>query len=196
MFYYISGRLAHRGEGFAVVDAAGVGYKINTSLHSLERVGAVGETVKFFTYLYVREDIFDLYGFVSEEEMKMFGMLLSVSGIGPKAAVSMLSIASPSGIAEAIVTGDSRMITRAQGVGPKAAQRVILELRDKIQNADMIAQGTSEPTVTTGGAASEAIEALTMLGYSAAEAKSALAGLDLSQDLELIIKDALKKLVK
>lgn len=199
MFYYISGSLALKGDGFAVIDAGGIGYKLLCSLYSLEKLKSTGDSVKMYTYMYLREDICDLYGFVTQEELNMFLLLTGVSGVGPKAALSMLSTMPPSSLAVAIVSGDAKTITRAQGVGPKVAQRIILELRDKIKNEDMlpntdVISGDSEPI--SFGASNEAVEALCVLGYSSFEAKKALAGIDMSMDLELIIKEALKKLMK
>lgn len=199
MFYYISGSLALKGDGFAVIDACGIGYKLTCSLYSLEKLDNVGSEVKMYTYMYLREDICDLYGFVSQEEQNMFMLLIGVSGVGPKAALSILSTMTPSNLALAIVSGDTKSITRAQGVGPKVAQRVILELKDKIKNEDMLPSGNgnvfdSEPV--SFGASNEAVEALCVLGYSSTEAKKALSGIDMSMDLELIIKEALKKLMR
>ena len=187
MFYYIAGTLAHKEDGFAVIDAGGVGYKLLTSLSSLDRLGAVGSDAKMYTYLYVREGIFDLYGFASEEELNMFLLLTGVSGVGPKAALAVLSVMSTSALSLAVVSGDT-----------KSAQRIVMELKDKIKNEDLIAMDTAGETA--GGGAflpvNEAVEALCVLGYSAFEAKQALSGIDLSQDLELVIRDALKKLMK
>lgn len=198
MFYYIAGTVAHKEDGFAVIDAGGVGYKLLTSLNSLDQLGAVGSDAKMYTYLYVREGVFDLYGFASEEELNMFLLLIGVSGVGPKAALAVLSVLTPSALALAVVTGDTKSITRANGVGPKVAQRVVLELKDKIKNEDMIAMSGSDEQVgdSTFTASNEAVEALCVLGYSAFEAKQALSGIDLAQDLELVIRDALKKLMK
>lgn len=198
MFYYISGSLALKGDGFAVIDANGVGYKLLTSVYSLEKLPSLGSEVKMYTYMYLREDICDLYGFESEEELNMFMLLISVSGIGPKAALSILSTLPPSGVAIAIASGDTKAITRAQGVGPKVAQRIMLELRDKIKNDDLIAatQVYKENASVSFGATNEAVEALCVLGYSSLEAKKALSGIDMNMDLELIIKEALKKLMK
>lgn len=197
MFYYISGTLAVKGDGFAVIDAGGIGYKLVTSLASLERLPSPGGEVKMYTYMYLREDVCDLYGFLSEEELNMFMLLISVSGIGPKAAISILSVMTAAEVALAVVTGDTKSITRAQGVGPKVAQRVVLELKDKIKNEDMIAAAASDDSVPVSfGASNEAVEALCVLGYSPQEAKKALSGVDMSMDLELIIKEALKKLMR
>lgn len=198
MFYYISGSLALKGDGFAVIDANGVGYKLLTSVYSLEKLHSLGSEVKMYTYMYLREDICDLYGFESEEELNMFMLLISVSGIGPKAALSILSTLPPAGVAVAIASGDTKAITRAQGVGPKVAQRIMLELRDKIKNDDLVAatQVYKEDASVSFGATNEAVEALCVLGYSSLEAKKALSGIDTNMDLELIIKEALKKLMK
>lgn len=197
MFYYISGTLALKGEGYVVIDANGIGYKILTSVYSIEKLSNNGE-VKMYTYMYIREDICDLYGFASEEELNMFTLLIGVSGIGPKAAVAILSTMSPSDVALAIVSGDTKAITRAQGVGPKVAQRILLELKDKIKNEQMLSGAVSgdDAVPVSFGASNEAVEALCVLGYSSIEAKQALSGIDMSMDLELIIKEALKKLMK
>lgn len=198
MFYYISGTLAMKGDGYAVIDANGIGYKLTTSLCSLEKLKNIGDEVKMYTYMYLREDVCDLYGFISEEELHMFMLLIGVSGIGPKAAISILSVMTASSVALAVVTGDTKAITRAQGVGPKVAQRVVLELKDKIKNDDMLSSsGTAVADENTSfGASNEAVEALCVLGYSAQEAKNALSGIDMAMDLELIIKEALKKLMR
>lgn len=198
MFYYISGTLAHKEDGFAVIDAGGVGYKLLTSLGSLDRLGAVGSDAKMYTHLYVREGVFDLYGFASQEELSMFLLLTGVSGVGPKAALAVLGVLSPAALSLAVVSGDTKSITRANGVGPKVAQRIVMELKDKIKNEDMIPADLAGESVGGGAfvASNEAVEALCVLGYSAFEAKQALSGIDMSQDLELIIRDALKKLMK
>lgn len=198
MFYYISGTLAHKEDGFAVIDAGGVGYKLLTSLGSLDRLGAVGSDAKMYTHLYVREGVFDLYGFASQEELSMFLLLTGVSGVGPKAALAVLGVLSPAALSLAVVSGDTKSITRANGVGPKVAQRIVMELKDKIKNEDMIPADLAGESAGGGAfvASNEAVEALCVLGYSAFEAKQALSGIDMSQDLELIIRDALKKLMK
>ena len=198
MFYYISGTLAMTGENLAVVDAGGVGYKIYTSAIALDSLGEIGSSVKMYTYTYIREEAFDLYGFGTPEDMDMFSMLISVSGIGPKAALAILSIMTCNQIAAAIMSGDEKAISRAHGVGPKVAAKAILELKSKIDKNAGLYMGAdqSAPAVRTGSAANEAVEALMVLGYSANEAKNALGGVDLTQDLELIIKQTLKKMMK
>lgn len=199
MFYYISGKTTVKTDSFAVIDAGGVGYKIYTPLTCLEKIKVDAE-LKMYIYTYIREDAFILYGFLSESELTLFEKLISVSGVGPKAAMAILSLASADRIALAIVTGDTALIKKASGVGPKAAQRIVLELKDKL-SCDDITSDTTKQLVDNvinekGSMTSEAVEALTVLGYTQQEAKNALSGIDLTMDLELIIKAALKKLVR
>ncbi len=199
MFYYISGKAAHKGENFVVVDVSGIGYKIYTSLICIERI-SINTDIKMFTYTYIREDTFDIYGFLTENELNMFEKLLSVSGVGPKAALSNLSVAPVDKVALAIVTGDTNLIKKANGVGPKAASRIVLELKDKFSNEEITTDEVNEIIVSSlaggFGRTNEAVEALTTLGYSTAEAKSALSGIDMTMDIELIVKEALKKLLR
>ena len=199
MFYYISGKAGLKGDNFVVVDAGGVGYKIYTSVLDIEKI-KLDADIKMYTYTYIREDMFDIYGFLSESELSLFEKLLSVSGVGPKAAISVLSVASADKIALAIVTGDTDIIKKASGVGAKVASRIVLELKDKLSNASIASDGAKElvSSVVTGkmSATGEAIEALVTLGYSQAEAKSALSGIDMTMDIELIIKQALMKLMR
>ncbi len=199
MFYYISGTAALKGENFAVVDVGGVGYKIYTPLSCLEKIKTDSD-IKMYIYTYVREDAFILYGFLKESELELFEKLISVSGIGPKAAMAVLGVASADKVALAIVTADTALIKKAPGVGPKAAERIVLELKDKLSNYDIASDNAKELVGSYIGDSKsmtgEAMEALAVLGYTQAEAKSALSGIDLSMDLELIIKEALKKLVR
>lgn len=200
MYYYIKGILAQKGDNFVVVDASGVGYMIYTSLGCIEKLPRVGSEVTVYTYLNVREDAMELYGFYSEEERKMFLLLTSVSGVGPKAGLSLLSIASPQALAAAIITGDEKLITRAAGVGPKAAKRIILELKDKIDGEELgidddgavLQNGTSD--IITDSRA-EAMSALVALGYGSQEAKNVLLKLDASLSTEELIKKALTQLM-
>lgn len=199
MFYYISGKAACKGDNFVVVDVSGIGYKIYTSLICIERV-SINSDIKMFTYTYIREDTFDIYGFLTENELNMFEKLLSVSGVGPKAALSILSVAPVDKIALAIVTGDTNLIKKANGVGPKAASRIVLELKDKFSNEEISSDEVNDIIASSlvggFGRTNEAVEALTTLGYSTAEAKSALSGIDMTMDIELIVKEALKKLMR
>ena len=148
-----------------------------------------------YTYLHVREDVMELYGFTSAEEKSMFLSLLSVSGVGPKAALAVLSVADVAEVAAAVVTGDEKTITKAQGVGKKMAQRIILELRDKIKNADLdLPLDDDTAPAKEGDNRSEAAAALVSLGYSMQEARDALKGADGTMSVEQLVKHALTKL--
>lgn len=198
MFSYISGRIAERGTNFVVADVNGVGFKIFTSLNTLQDSAvAVGEKATLHTSLYIKEGIMDLYGFSTKEELNMFELLITVSGVGAKGAISILSVAPPSKLALAIVTGDIATIKQASGIGPKTAQRISLELKDKIQNESIVSDNTDAftPVIPVGNSAqSEAISALMVLGYSASEAQKAVAAAGDADNVEDIIKIALKKL--
>lgn len=194
MYYYIKGTLAKKTENYIVVDAGGVGYMINTSLTSISDSGETGSEVTMYTYLHVREDVMDLYGFTTIEEKTMFLHLLSVSGVGPKAALAVLSVAPPAKFAVAVVTNDTKAIRKAQGVGPKMAQRIILELKDKLKNEDLDIPAEEREEIASSDTKSEAINALIVLGYSASEAQSALRGVSATLSVEDMIKQALAKL--
>ena len=196
MYYYIKGMLVQKSDNFVVVDASGVGYMIYTSLGCIEKLPRVGSEVTVYTYLNVREDAMELYGFYSEEERKMFLLLTSVSGVGPKAGLSLLSVASPQTLAAAIITGDEKLITKASGVGPKAAKRIMLELKDKIDGAELGIDddGVQESDIITDSRA-EAMSALVALGYSSQEAKNVLLKLDATLSTEELVKKALMQLM-
>jgi len=202
MIYSITGTVAHVAPYLAVIECGGVGYACkttNVTLSALER----GKGAKLYTHLNVREDALDLYGFATEEELNCFKMLIGVSGVGPKAALSILSSAPPDRLALAIITGDEKALTVAPGIGKKIAQRIILELKDKLSKGQLGGEGTGESYGGTGvtlipeNKLSEASAALAVLGYSGTEIGQALKGIDLdSLTLEQIIKQALKKMVK
>lgn len=196
MFYYLKGELAIKQENFAVVDIGGVGYKIYTSQLSLDSV-LVGNDVTFYTYVYVREDIFDIYGFVSNDELSMFHHLLSVSGVGPKAALAILSVVTPSQLVLAVLTDDTKALTKASGVGAKVAQRVILELKGKLKNTEIVPEEVVGAGIdfSVNSSSEEAVSALTVLGYSQNEAKNAVAKVDPKLSTEEIVKQALLRLM-
>lgn len=210
MFYYLKGALAKLDINFAVIDCAGVGYKLTISGTSHETLGrklAEGSEpeVKLYTHLAVREDDVELFGFATETELSTFRMLISVSGVGPKAAMAILSILTPEKFALAACTNDTKAISKASGVGAKTAARIVLELHDKLQKQmDVIPQvellDTANGAVGTGinkGKLAEAQDALMVLGYSRSEASSALKNIDATGfDLEGIIKAALKNLMR
>jgi len=199
MFYYVSGTVAHVEPYLAVIDCGGVGYACRTTTYTLSSLKK-GDKAKLFTYLNVREDAMELYGFGSQEELTLFQQLISVSGVGPKAALSILSASTPANLALSIITGDEKALTCAQGIGKKIAQRVILELKDKLAKGQTIAVGgAAAPAVTVipENKLSEASAALAVLGYSQAEINVALKGIDLDgQSLEQIIRQALRQMMK
>ncbi len=195
MYYYVKGILARKGDGFIVVEAGGVGYMIYTSLNSITLAPAVGSEITMYTYLYVREDVMDLYGFTLQEEKDMFMKLISVSGVGPKAALAILSVSTPAKLAAAVVTNDAKTITKASGVGPKMAQRVILELKDKIDAASLNIDADDLGEEAPSDNKNEAISALMALGYSLADAQNAVRKTDGTLSVEEIIKKALTSLL-
>ena len=201
MFYYLNGVVAHTGPYMAVIDCGGVGYACKTTNYTLAALKR-GEKAKLFTYLHVREEIFELYGFASENELNCFQMLIGVSGVGPKAALAILSSVTPERLATAIITGDEKALTGAPGVGKKIAQRVILELKDKLAKGQInVSAGESYSgtgiTVIPEDKISEASAALAVLGYSPLEINEALKGIPVDElTLEAVIKHALKKMVK
>ena len=197
MFYYVEA--AHIEPNLVVIDCGGVGYACHTSQNTCAAL-RLGEPAKLYTHLYVREEIFDLYGFAEQEELNCFRMLIGVSGVGPKAALAILSCAPPSQLALSIITGDEKLLTRAPGIGKKIAQRIVLELKDKLakeqKNTGGSAVISSLPAASTAeSAVSEAISALMVLGYSQAEATGAMQGMELADcSAEDIIRMCLKKL--
>ena len=201
MYYYVKGEVVHVAPYLAVIDCGGVGYACRTTQATLSHLQR-GQQAKLYTHLNVREDAMELYGFYSEDELTCFRMLLGVSGVGPKAALAMLSATTPEGLAASVITGDERALTAAQGVGKKIAQRVILELKDKLAKGQLSTSsgesyGGSGVTVIPQNKAGEAAAALAVLGYSSQEVALALKGVDLeSLSLEEIVRQALKKMVK
>ena len=199
MFYYVNGTVAHMAPYLAVIDCGGVGYACRTTNNTLARLKK-GEKAKLYTYLNVREDAMELYGFFSENELNCFQLLIGVSGVGPKAALSILSSSTPENLAMSIITGDEKALTVAPGIGKKIAQRVILELKDKLAKGQIAPGGESYGgtgvTVIPGNQSPQAAAAC-VAGYSTAEIGAALKGIDLDAlSLEDIIKQALKKMVK
>ena len=200
MFYYLNGTVAHIEPYLAVIGCGGVGYACRTTHYTIGTL-TVGKPAKLYTHLNVREDLFELYGFANESELGCFRMLIGVSGVGPKAALAILSSNSPEGLAMAIVSGNEKALTSAPGIGKKIAQRIILELKDKLAKGQLTVSGgeafTGGITVIPENKASEASAALAVLGYSQNEIAVALKGIDLDAlSLEDIIKQALKKMVK
>ena len=200
MFYYVNGVVAETGPNLAVIDCGGVGYACATTNYTLSQLKK-GERAKLYTYMNVREDAVDLFGFSSQSELHSFKLLLGVSGVGPKAALAILSTNTPANLAMAVVMGDEKALTAAPGIGKKIAQRIILELKDKLAKEQASFgpdTGGSVPlTVLPNDKAKEAGAALAVLGYSGSEVAAALKGIDIDTlPLEEIIRQALKRMVK
>ena len=198
MFYYLDGTVAEILPYLAVIDCGGVGYACKTTNYTLSRLKK-GQRGRLYTYLNVGEDVFDLYGFATANELNSFKLLIGVSGVGPKAALAILSTSTPEALAMAVVTGDEKSLTAAPGIGKKIAQRIILELKDKMAKEsastglDFSGGGAgSAPAFTSK--ATEAAQALAVLGYTSAEVSQALKGVDVENlPLEEIIRQSLKK---
>ncbi len=201
MYYYISGTLVMARLNTAVIEAGGIGYRMTISATTLGKLsGKEGQNAKLYTHFSVREDAHELYGFYAEEELNTFRLLIGVSGIGPKAAMAILSVLTPEKLAIAVASGDAKSIAKAQGVGAKSAARVVLELKDKMK-AEIAAEGGDEGDLfaamdAPASALADAEAALMVLGYTRQEALYALKGLDASKDAETLIREALKKLMK
>ena len=201
MLYHVNGTLEYCEPSFCVIDCMGVGYKLSISDNTYSSVvGHVNEKVKLFTYLKVSEDGVELFGFKTNDELSAFKLLITVSGVGPKAAMAILSLLTPDRLCMAITSEDIKAIAKANGVGPKTAARVVLELRDKItkQVFTTVSEDTVQATVsvTKNSNLSEALEALVVLGYSRSDAQRALGGIDPKLDVSKIIPLALAKLIK
>ena len=198
MFYYVDGTVSVLQQGLAVIDCGGVGYACHASQNTIGKL-KTGEKARLLTWLNVREGVFELYGFIDEEEKSCFLMLTSVNGVGPKAALSILSVAPPDRLALSIITGDEKMLMQAPGIGKKIAQRIILELKDKLaKEQTSFSSDGPVPVIAAGGAnkAGEASVALAVLGYGTPETAAALKGVNMDQPLEDIIRQALKKMVR
>lgn len=200
MFAYLKGSLEVKTKGYIIVEVNGVGYKIFMSETAIEQVGEIGTIVKVHTYLKVREDEMSLYGFNTNEELRMFELLLSVSGIGAKSAIGILSNITPSSFALAVISNDIAKIKALPGIGPKGAQRIVLELKDKLQtqeSAKEIAQTITEQAKENEEKVSEAISALQVLGYSRKEIEKALEKVEKQNlSVEDIIRKGLNNLAR
>ena len=199
MFYYISGKVTVIEPGMVVIDAGGVGYALNTSYTSARSV-KTGEQATFYTYLHVREGIFELYGFARREELSCFKQLIAISGVGPKAAIAILGAVTPEKLALCVISGDEKALTAAPGIGKKLAQRILLEMKDKMSKDQLEAasgsSGIAMPElVAPGGAMEDALAALAVLGYPRAVAVNALQGVDTNGlATDEIVRAALKRL--
>ena len=198
MLYYVSGTVAVLEPGLAVIDCGGVGYGCRITAYTAGQL-KLNQNARLYVTESIREDAFDLYGFISREEQRCFELLTSVSGVGPKAAIAILSSGGPQNFTLAVMTGDEKMLTAAQGVGKKLAQRIILELKEKIGGSsmelDFSAGAASAAPAQTGGAAAMARAALQELGYSPAEISAALKGVDPNASTEEMVRFALRAMV-
>ncbi len=204
MFYSLTGKIVCTEPTFVAIDCGGVAYRCTASLNTIRQLPPNGGVVTLYTHLVfnqnatAKDDAFELIGFIDKDELAFFKMLVSVSGVGAKAAISILSTASPSALALSIASGDVKAITRAQGIGPKIAQRVVLELKGKVgklapnEITSSDAAGYEQTTIL--GNVSEAVSALVSLGFGAADAQKALAGLDPALPVQALIKEGLRKL--
>lgn len=197
MIYSLRGKLVHKELGLAVVECGGVGYGCRTSYNTLVKLGETGGEVMVYTHLAVREDGVELFGFADMQELNCFRQLISVSGVGPKAATAILSDMTPEQFALTVASGDSKSLTRTKGIGTKTAQRIVLELKDKISSESVSGTTASADysggAVNTGGSAiGEAMEALMVLGYSQGEIAPILRKLDPALDTQELIKETLR----
>ena len=199
MFYYLEGKVAHVEPYLAVIDCGGVGYACRTTNHTIRQLKK-GEVKRLYTYLNVGDGIFELYGFATEQELNSFKLLIGVSGVGPKAALAILSVGTPEHLTMAVITGDEKALTAAPGVGKKLAQRILLELKDKIARETQesgLPASAGGAALGSGSKAAEAAAALAVLGYTQQDISTALKGVDVETlPLEEIVRQSLKKMVK
>ena len=197
MLYYVSGEVAVLEPGLAVIDCGGVGYGCHVTAYTTAQL-KLGQKARLYITESIREDAFDLYGFISREEQRCYELLTSVNGVGPKAAMSILSAGGPQNFTLAVMTGDEKLLTAAQGIGKKIAQRIILELKDKIGGGSMeldFSAGSTAAPVQAGSNAALAHAALQELGYSPAEISTALKGVDPNATTEEMVRHALRAMV-
>ncbi len=200
MFYSLTGKIVYSDISRVAIECNGIAFDVSTSVNTLRKLGSIGDNATVFTYLAVREDGVELFGFSDNEELQYFKMLISVSGVGPKAAVAILSVLTPEMLALSITAGDVKSITKAQGVGPKIAQRIVIELKDKVSKLVPTKFSTEKiadsavllPTENT----EEAVNALMALGYSHSDASQSVSSIDPNNSVENIIKQALRNLAR
>ena len=199
MIYSLTGELTYIGDQFLVVECGGVGFKCFTSVATAANAGRIGDQIRLYTYLSIKEDALDLYGFKTENELRAFKLLISVSGVGPKAAVSILSEMSADKLSLAVAAGDTKAITRANGVGKKIAERIVLELKDKMAGVTLSSSESSvsaAASVAEDSPAGEAVAALVALGFSKSDAAAAVGAMDSSLPADEMIRQGLRQLSK
>ncbi len=192
MFSYIKGTLEVKTINYIVVDVNGIGFKIFMSESAIQRLGEIGQTVKIYTYMNVKEDEISLYGFITNEELRMFELLISVSGVGAKSAITMLSVITPSKFALAVISNDVKTLTKIPGIGQKSAQRIILELKDKLKTEEAIKSNDIAITtnIVENNNLEEAVQALKVLGYTRQEIEKVLSKIDINS---LTVEDIIRK---
>ncbi|MCD7873314.1 MAG: Holliday junction branch migration protein RuvA [Clostridiales bacterium] len=199
MIYNVKGELTYTDPQFVVIECGGIGFKCFTSLTTVKSIGKTGSSVNLFTYLSVKEDAMDLFGFSTLEELNFFKLLITVSGVGPKAAVSVLSELSPEKLAVAVASADVKAITKANGVGKKTAERIVLELKDKMSSlsgSSEFSAASSAASVSDDSASGEAVAALVALGFGQSDAAVAVGQMDKSLSADEMIRLGLKQLSK
>lgn len=202
MLYSVKGELIHLEPKMAVVSCGGVGFRLQITMNTARQLPAIGAEAMLYTVMNVREDAIELFGFADQQELTSFKLLTGISGVGPKVGLSILSELTPERVALAVASGDFKALTKAAGVGPKLAQRIVLELKDKVGagvTAPVSMGGVDLPASVTASASSnagQAVEALTVLGFSATEASAAVGKLDSAQPVEVLVRDALKMLAR
>ncbi len=195
MYAYIKGKIVEKSNNYVIIENNGIGYRIFMTMTSIEKITDDNEEIKIYTYYQVREDNISLYGFLQKEELRMFELLLSVSGVGAKSAIAMLSSILPSEFAMAIIQNDTSKLTKIQGVGAKTAARIVLELKDKLKTEEAISKSnnTIKEAIKSEQETDEAIQALQILGYGKKEIEKAIAQIDLTElSVQDIIKNALR----
>lgn len=195
MYAYIKGKIVEKSNNYVIIENNGIGYRIFMTMTSIEKITDDNEEIKIYTYYQVREDNISLYGFLQKEELRMFELLLSVSGVGAKSAIAMLSSILPSEFAMAIIQNDTSKLTKIQGVGAKTAARIVLELKDKLKTEEAISKSnnTIKEAIKSEQETDEAIQALQILGYGKKEIEKAIAQIDLTGlSVQDIIKNALR----
>lgn len=197
MIYSLHGRLAVKELNFVVIECGGVGYGCKTSYNTVSQLDEIGSDAMLYTHLYIREDLAELFGFATQQELSCFRLLISVSGVGPKAATSILSDVTPEKFAFLVASGDSKAFTKTKGIGAKTAQRIVLELKDKISSESVNGAFSTDAAAvsvasSSSASVSEALEALMVLGYSQGEAASVLGKLDPNLSTQELIKETLR----
>jgi len=199
MLYSVKGELIHLEPRVAVISCGGVGFRCQITMNTARQMPSIGGETMLYTIMNVREDAIELFGFADQNELTCFRQLTSISGVGPKVGISILSELSSERVALAVATGDYKALTKAAGVGPKLAQRIVLELKDKVGAMSTSSGGVELPatvTVSASSNASQAVDALTVLGFTAGEASAAVGKLDSALPVETLVRDALKMLAR